>query len=293
VALLCASLHARPSKRFPFLHPASASALNHLALHPHLLRAVQALLCCDDVLLTQCEVWSKSRHAQDSESPYCNSDQRMHMDWPNHYLTCPPQWDSPDTVALLVYLDELCGGETAVVPRSGPHDPAYRLPYEMPGTGLLPWINDAAKAEAMVAATDPALAQSRQDLYRREVSVPYRCGTVLVYRHDVWHRGTPVTSERERAVVNLSFKKASARHVTGWHEGWAKVMYNMPFLSALPPATSLLGALLVSLAPEQRQILGFPPAGDAYWTADVLRHMQARFPGFAVEPYVRASKGKL
>jgi hypothetical protein len=39
---------------------------------------------------------------------------------------------------------------------------------------------------------DPELSDFRASLYEREVAVGYQPGTVLLYRHDLWHRGTPL-----------------------------------------------------------------------------------------------------
>jgi hypothetical protein len=36
-------------------------------------------------------------------------------------------------------------------------------------------------------------------------------GTILFYRHDTWHRGTPITSGAMRVVQNLTFRNARKR----------------------------------------------------------------------------------
>ena len=81
-----------------------------------------------DVRLTQCEVWPK--YGFSSHDPFNNSDQRMHCDFPNHTLVCPPPWDNPEAVEIIIYLSDVeeCGGATAVVPREGAADPAYKYP---------------------------------------------------------------------------------------------------------------------------------------------------------------------
>ena len=38
---------------------------------------------------------------------YSNRDQRMHMDYPNHYLTHPPPWNQPEAVAAILYFDDV------------------------------------------------------------------------------------------------------------------------------------------------------------------------------------------
>ncbi len=54
----------------------------------------------------------------------------------------PPGWYSPEAVAMIVYYsnsDEV-GGSTALVPREGDTDPAYKWPLiAMPGLGGIHW----------------------------------------------------------------------------------------------------------------------------------------------------------
>ena len=61
---------------------------------------------------------------------------------------------------------------------------------------------------------DPTIYAFRQQLYSRERYVRYRPGTLLLYRHDLWHRGTPMKSDGAtaggdgmRLVLNMVFKK--------------------------------------------------------------------------------------
>jgi hypothetical protein len=37
--------------------------------------------------------------------------------------------------------------------------------------------------------------------------------------------------------------------------------------------------------PRQREVLGFPKAGDAYWTAETLAAVQLRYPKMDMRPY--------
>ena len=167
--------------------------------------------------------------------PFCNANQRIHCDYPNHSLVMPPPWEHPEVVSIIVYYDDsaLTGGQTSVVPRTGPHDPAYAAqnlqtvnsrvhngeevavsevqqlepsklqehsepvtePAEHPllltpgARGDLPWINDKDHAEKYLAQQHPAVASFRRThLYPREQPLMFRTGTVLFYRHDVWHR---------------------------------------------------------------------------------------------------------
>ncbi|GBG33008.1 Hypothetical Protein FCC1311_092322 [Hondaea fermentalgiana] len=285
-----------------FEFPSTQASLNEVFLSPGLQDAARELLQTREVRLTQGDAWFKSGvhepEGPGSRAPYASVEQRMHMDFPNHDLNHPPPFDAPETVAIIVYLDDAdaCDGKTGVVPRRGASDPAYAWPYRMPGVGVHPWINDRAQAEAHLASSDPELYAARQELYRREELVDYRIGTVLLYRHDLWHRGRPVRPGASRLVCNLVFKKSSTDRVNAWNTGFARFFYNIKHVLAggdLYPERPTVGAferLFVSLTPAQRAVLGFPWPGDSYWTPETLVAAEARWGvlGMDLSPYIAA-----
>lgn len=266
--------------------PSPLPPLNDLVLHPRLLAAAAQLLGVPvwDVRLSQAEVWPKYGR-EDSKGALDNSDQRIHCDYPNHTLVHPPPWGAPEAVELIVYLsDEAgCGGATAVVPRQGADDPAYAYPIvHTPGVGALEWVNDRLSAETYLAQAAPAAAAFRAEhLYPRERSAAYRPGTTLFYRHDTWHRGTPVRAGALRIVANLTFRKAASEWVSTLHAGWAWAMYR----SGLPTER-----LIAGLSVQQRTVLGFPRPGSPYWTRDTVLAVAARYACFGLDitPYAAA-----
>ena len=153
----------------------------------------------------------------------------MHCDYPNHSLVHPPEWDSPEAVEMIVYLNDYdeCEGATAVVPRHGPDDPAYPWPItQTPGVGDLDYVNDRLQAEVYMAEQDPKAAAFRAEhLYPREEVARYRFGSVLLYRHDTWHRGRPVKPGTLRLVQNLTFTKSGREWLGPLHPGWSWSMY--------------------------------------------------------------------
>jgi hypothetical protein len=125
---------------FPFLNTAKygqLDAANDVPLHPRLLCAVSQLLDvpADQIMLGQAELWCKIGEAagEGGWAPLQNQDQRMHMDYPNHYLTHPAPWHAPEAVTAILYLDDIAGieGGTGVVPRRGDDDSLYatRFPH--------------------------------------------------------------------------------------------------------------------------------------------------------------------
>lgn len=262
--------------------PAECAAFNAVTLHPRLLHAVAQLLGVPvtGLRLTQSDLWPKyGRHGE--PGAFDNDDQRMHVDYPNHTLAHPSPWERPEAVELILYLDRVedCAGATALVPREGPEDPAYRWPIvDSPGIGELDWINDRVQAEAGFARQRPGLADWRQKLYAREARVHYGAGDVLLYRHDLWHRGTPLSQGRLRLAQNLTFRRADAEWISTLHSGWAWAAYR--------PARTL-EKLIAGATLEQRAVLGFPQPGSAYWCPATLAAVEARYGtlGMDMRPY--------
>jgi hypothetical protein len=54
----------------------------------------------------------------------------------------------------------------------------------------------------------PEVAAFRTEhLYAREAPFRYGCGTLLLYRHEMWRRGTPLLPGALRVVANLTFRE--------------------------------------------------------------------------------------
>jgi len=267
--------------------PAESRSFNRLTLHPDFLRAVASLLAVPvrELRLTQSELWPKYGRQERSGGVWDNDDQRMHCDYPNHTLTHPPPWEQPEAVeAILYYSDEeSCGGATGLVAREGPEDPAYAWPrVHMPGVGALPWQNDRESVEALLREQAPEVAAWRAaHLYPREQRVRYRPGTLLLYRHDTWHRGTPLRRGGLRLAQNFTFRRPESEWISTLHAGWAWGMLRR---------SRVMEELIAEASVDQRCVLGFPAPGHPYWTPETLAAVAARYGalGMDVEPYARA-----
>jgi hypothetical protein len=258
--------------------PTAIAALDDLVLNEQLIVAVQQLLGSADVRLLQADLWPKVGVAASDHEAMSNTDQRMHMDYGNNTLL-HPDWSSPEAVAAIVYYDdsERTAGGTAFVPRQGDADLAYQPPFvHMPGQAGKPFINDRLRAEGWFDKNDPEAFKLRNALYEREQVVRFKPGTILFYRHDLWHRGTPVVPGQLRRVHNLAWRRADARGWSNWNEGWARSSY-------VGHVESIIGRS----TPLQRSLLDFPMPGDRYWTPQRIDHVEARFSfyGFDSRPY--------
>ncbi len=272
-----------PDRKFEF--PTFIDPIDDLVLSEPLILAAQKLLGTQDVRLIQADLWPKIGVADELHEAQANTDQRMHMDYGNNTVL-HPQWDTPDVVAAVVYYDDCdeTGGGTAYVPRHGVDDPIYQPPYvNMPGQAGNPFFNDRAAVESWFKENDPNVYELRQQLYEREKVVQFKPGTILFYRHDLWHRGRPLVAGKLRRVHNLAWKRADARGVSHWNEGFARKSYYGNVESIIGRST-----------PLQRSVLDFPLPGDNYWNIERLKNVEARFSayGFDAAVYLQELKTK-
>jgi len=267
--------------------PSSYFEFNEVTLHPNLLVVICQLLELDihEIRLTQSDLWPKYGRVA-TGSLRDNSDQRMHVDYPNHCLTHPPIWQQPDAVELILYLSDYqdCAGSTALVPRNDDQDPAYRWPIiDSPGIAGKDFINDRSQAERYMAGISPGLGDWRSGLYAREQYVAYRPGDIFFYRHDTWHRGTPLHLGARRFVQNMTFRKASSEWIGNLHPGWAWAAYRQD---------QSMERWIATCTVDQRTLLGFPQPGHEYWNHDLIMAVQARYGphGFDAGPYLEQLK---
>jgi len=267
--------------------PSSSKALNEASVHLRLIHLVTQLLGTDDIRLSQAEAWKKSGIDStkfSSRKPTAPHDQRIHCDYPNHTLVHPSNWDTPDSVSVILYLSdyEECGGGTAVVTRSGKADPAYKSGTLVLTPGVTGhWINDREMAESHYKSKLPEIHSFRESLYRREVVARYKRGTVLVYRQDLWHRGTRIKEGTTRYVMNITYRRKDAEWIGSWNCGWAKRNYTLCW------PERRLEATIAKMTPIQRTVLGFPAPGHKYWNDVTLAAVSARYAPFNMdlEPY--------
>jgi hypothetical protein len=136
----------------------------------------------------------------------------------------------------------------------------------------------------------------------------------LLYRHDTWHRGTPLKRQAEggpgivRFAQNLTFRKRSSevsekmvkccvvklktiysnlktsdilQWITNCCTGWAWAAYNQD---------KRFERAIAGCSVEQRAVLGIPLPGEAYWTRHTVAAVKARYGvyGFDATPYEAA-----
>lgn len=183
-----------------------------------------------------------------------NYDQTHHRDFGNHTLVVPRLDGLMPQMTTFILLSDV----TAV------DSPTKLVPLEHTrDTPLWPQHQPpGAFADVEVAATAPA-------------------GSMLIYKTDVMHRGTDFGAPgRSRFVLLVDFQGRGSRWQGKMH--WAN--------HAMNPAVT--GAM-VRMSARERELFGWPPAGNDYWNAQTLRDVAARYPGMDMAPYAAGVEQQL
>lgn len=176
------------------------------------------------------------------------------------------------------------GNHTLVVPR---HEPGYQqlemfvyLSDVTPDTAATRMVSRRLTSHIQIERT--YLSQTDYaDLYAAEVPASGPAGSILAYRPDVYHRGVRMTAPRAaRFMVHVSYKPAA----TDWlgSHGLPNAGEDMSWYRFVQHATE-----------RQLTVLGFPPPGHPYWTAQTLAGVAARYPMLDLSPWREAADGRV
>ncbi len=110
-------------------------------------------------------------------------------------------------------------------------------------------------------------------MYDVEQPVLARAGDLLIYTMSTFHRGSALTaSHGARFTHHIEYR--STKNLYSGYQNFASY--------GEQPA---LHQLLEQSTPRQRQALGFPAPGHAYWTPQTIAQVQERYPGMDLSPY--------
>ncbi|HXC53667.1 MAG TPA: phytanoyl-CoA dioxygenase family protein [Rhizomicrobium sp.] len=221
------------------LFPFDAWAINRLCVYPDLVDAAERFLKTSEIDLYKGELWAKYSGA-------INYDQFHHRDYRNHTIVVPREDGANAQMTTFILLSDV-----------GPHDGPTKI-VPLGETRDVP----IGKARAKFG-----------DYADKEVSVEAPAGSLMVYKTDVFHRGSNFTAPgRSRFAVLTDFKTRAWR----WQGKLA-----WPDHSEKP----VWDEAMSKMSPRQRDLFGWPPAGSDYWNAQTLRDVQARYPQMDLAPY--------
>ena len=221
------------------LYPYNSWALNRVPVYPDLIDAAERFLQTKAIDVYKIELWAKYAGAIDY-------DQAHHRDYGNHTLVVPrADGLMPQMTCFILLSDvtELDGPTKAV-----PIDKTRHLPLGVARTEMGEFFDDEA------AVTGPA-------------------GSILIYKTDVFHRGSNFGAPgRSRFVMPVDFKP----------RGWTwQGKHAWPDRAGSPHWADAV----VRMTPRQRDLFGWPPIGDPYWNAQTLADVGLRYPGLDLSPY--------
>lgn len=222
-------------KNFPYPH----WALNRIPAYPDLIDAAERFLQATDLEVYKVELWAKYAGA-------VNYDQFHHRDYGNHTLLAPSRerrHTQMTTFLLLSDVTEL-DGPTKLVPQDKTRD----IPLTQMRTKF-------------------------GELFEHEVPVVGPAGTLMIYKTDVFHRGSAFKAEgRSRFAMLMDFQER------GWP--WTGKM-SWPNEGNNPGLTEALSRM----TPRQRDLFGWPKAGSNYWNPQSLADAAVRYPEMDLTPY--------
>ena len=175
-------------------------------------------------------------------------EQAMHCDYINHTLAYPPNDPTYWQTAYLLYYTDVTEylAPTAVCSRQ--HYPEKILV--------------------------PAhyTREQRPAIYDNEVKVVVPAGSLFIYSMRTFHRGTAFRAEGGRLGQFITYAPAAWKWlgIVGWSAQAIKPGYR---------------GWIEEATPAERELLGFPAPGHAYWTEETLAGVSARYPGMDMTPY--------
>jgi hypothetical protein len=93
-----------------------------------------------------------------------------------------------------------------------------------------------------------------------------------------WHRASAITAAAGVRFSHHFVWRAAAHDFQGYYL-YSKHGENEDLQDFISRAT-----------PAQREVLGFPPPGDAYWTDETLAAVKLRYPDMNMTPYSRRGR---
>ena len=178
-------------------------------------------------------------------------EQTMHLDYQGNTLVVPREDGAFRQVNMILYYSDVGPdlGPTCVVPLEHTRD-------------LSPW---------------PPFRPRKKypDLYRHEKALPAKAGDLLLFSMSTFHRASEVTADFGVRLSHHFVWRAAAYPFAGYHQ-WSRFGEKPDLARFIEQAT-----------PRQREVIGFPPPGHAYWNEQTLAGVAARYPRMDMKPYAQ------
>jgi ectoine hydroxylase-related dioxygenase (phytanoyl-CoA dioxygenase family) len=117
-------------------------------------------------------------------------------------------------------------------------------------------------------------------LYKDERPVLAQTGTLFIFSMRTWHRASNIEADSGARFSHHLVWRSSAHPFAGYHL-WSRMGENPELQRFVERAT-----------PRQREVLGFPTPGDAYWNEETLAAVALRYPRMDLGPYRKQGGSK-
>jgi hypothetical protein len=176
-------------------------------------------------------------------------DQGLHLDYQGNTLVVPREDADYRQINMILYY-------TDVTPELGP---TFVVSQEK--TRDLPmWPTHRTRKKS-------------PELYKHEKPVLAEAGDLLIFGMKTWHRASDLAAESGARFTHHLVYRATQHAFQGYHQ-WSQF-----------GEKAELAAFIESATPRQREVIGFPAAGDAYWNVETIQAVSLRYPGMDMTPY--------
>jgi ectoine hydroxylase-related dioxygenase (phytanoyl-CoA dioxygenase family) len=178
--------------------------------------------------------------------------QEMHLDYEGNTLVVPRDDGAFRQVNMILYYTDVdeAMGPTCLVPQGR----ARHLPVWPPWPGR----------------------DKHPELYELERPVLAKAGSLLLFSMRTFHRASDMTAEAGVRLSHHMVWRAAGHDYQGYHQ-WSRFGEKPQLARFIERAT-----------PRQREAIGFPPSGHAYWNEETVAAVALRYPRMDMTPYQRA-----
>lgn len=183
-------------------------------------------------------------------------DQALHLDYEGNTLVVPRDDRDYRQINMILYYTDVTAelGPTCVVPI----EKTSKIPL---------WPTHRPKS------TNAAL-------YKHEKKIIAKAGTLFLFGMRTWHRASDITAEFGVRLSHHMIWRSSSHSFQGFHL-WSHLGEKAD-----------LKRFTEFCTPRQREVLGFPPPGDPYWTKETLKAVAMRYPRMDMGPYRAAHRSR-
>jgi ectoine hydroxylase-related dioxygenase (phytanoyl-CoA dioxygenase family) len=179
-------------------------------------------------------------------------EQTMHLDYEGNTLVVPRDDGPFRQVNMILYYTDVTDdlGPTFLVPQDKTRDHSLWPPFRP--------------------------RKKYPELYKHERPIVAKAGSLLIFSMRTFHRAGEMTADFGVRFTHHMVWKSAACPFNGYHQ-YSQFGEKPEMKRFIERAT-----------PRQREVLGFPPPGHAYWNQETLATVAQRYPRMDLTPYEAA-----